>query len=489
MGLLEVGETCWRAERASRAAFLVDTLAYFSAARQAMAKARRQILILGWGFDPRTRLQPDGFEGASEPDEIGNLLIRLAQERPDLDIRVLIWRSALPISASQEFFPHRAHDWFAGTRVNFRLDDAVPFGACHHQKVVVIDDRVAFCGGGDFGTDRWDSAAHLDRDSRRIDPSHLFHAPRHEMTMMVDGEAATALGDLARARWRRAAGKVIAPPPTGGEDPWPEAVKPALTDVRVAIARTEPAWHGRQEVREWLRLTLRSIAAARRSLYLENQYFTSPAVAEALALRLAEADGPEIVLVSSETSPSYFDRLSMDRARAVALRRLRAADRYDRFRAFSPRTVGGRPIIVHSKVTIVDDRLVRIGSGNLNNRSGGFDTECELAVEADRPETAAAIERLRNHLVGHFLGRSAADVAAGIARTGGLVGAIEALRHGVRLQPIEPRPLGPLSRFIAAYHLGDPDGTWDSWRVDRRRWLLASRAAAVDDARRGKLSR
>lgn len=52
MGLLEPGETCWRIERAGRVAFLIDTLAYFDAVREALARARRSVTILGWGFDP-----------------------------------------------------------------------------------------------------------------------------------------------------------------------------------------------------------------------------------------------------------------------------------------------------------------------------------------------------------------------------------------------------------------------------------------------------
>ena len=38
--------------------------------------------------------------------------------------------------------------------------------------------------------------------------------------------------------------------------------------------------------------------------------------------------------------------------------------------------------MVHSKVMIVDDTLLRVGSANLNNRSMGTDTECDLALEA-----------------------------------------------------------------------------------------------------------
>jgi len=484
MGLLEPGRTCWRIEPADRVAFLIDTQSQFTAVAEALSKARRTVLLIGWGFDPRTRLAPDGFEDGDEPDEIGHVLLALSRARPDLDIRLLIWRSALPVAASQEYFPHRARKWFEGTRVKFRLDDAAPFGACHHQKALIIDDRLAFCGGGDFAIDRWDSTAHLDADSRRIDPDHAEHAPRHEATMMVDGPAAKALGDLARERWRRSAGETLAPsaaPDADDPDPWPSYLRPDITDAKVAIVRTEPAWGGRSAVEEWRKLTLDCIAGVQRTLYMENQYFTSPVVAEALARRLAEPDGPQIVLVSTARSPSYFDQLTMDRTRSLVLRRLKAADAFGRFAAYCPRTVGGQPVIVHAKVTLVDDRMVRIGSCNLNNRSGGFDTECELAIEAADAPSQAAIAQLRHRLIGHYIGRSASDVEHAVARRGGLVAGIEALRHGVRLTPLEPRPLGPLAGLIAAYHLGDPTCPGDSWKIFRRRRRLEALVRAIAD--------
>src|SRR6516164_2655932 len=141
MAVLRPEDTCWRLARATRAAFLIDNEAYFTAVFDALQSARRSVLLLGWGFDPRTRLFPDGFDGRDDPDEVGRILVELARARPELDVRLLIWKSALPISASQEFFPHRARKYFRDTPVHFRLDDSVPFGACHHQKVVVIDDR------------------------------------------------------------------------------------------------------------------------------------------------------------------------------------------------------------------------------------------------------------------------------------------------------------------------------------------------------------
>jgi phosphatidylserine/phosphatidylglycerophosphate/cardiolipin synthase-like enzyme len=467
------GDTCWRSEQAARAAYLIDTEAYFSAAFDAMTKARRSIFLLGWGFDPRTRLFPDGYDGPSDPDEVGRILVELARARPELDIRILIWRSALAIAAQQEFFPHKARQWFKGTKVKFRLDDAVPFGACHHQKVLVIDDRVAFCGGGDIQVDRWDTARHPDHDPRRIMPDQAYHAPRHEVMMAVDGEAALALGELARERWRRATGETLGAPEDAGGDPWPESVPPTLVDVQVGIARTEPEWKGRPLVDEIRRLTLASIAEAKQTIYLENQYFTSPLVTEALAQRLGEPDGPEVVLISTGHAPSWFDHLTMDRARGAMIWRLRAADIFGRLRTLWPATPHGKTIIVHSKTSVFDDRIVRVGSANLNNRSGGFDTECELGVQCDEGDDAqAAIAAFRDRLVGHFMGVTGDAVAKARADFGGLVGAIDALNREGRLRPIEPPKVMRFGEFVSHYHLGDPQDVHDSWNPFRRRERL-----------------
>src|SRR5690606_27720400 len=140
-------------------------------------------------------------------------------------------------------------------------------------------------------------------------------------------------------------------------------------------ARTEPARRERSAVRENEALHLDGIRRARRLIYFENQYFTSPLIAAALAERLREPEGPEVVLVTTGSSPSWFDRTTMDTARSEVLYRLEEADVHGRFTAFAPHTAGGKRIIVHAKVSIYDDEVLRIGSTNLNNRSLGFDTE------------------------------------------------------------------------------------------------------------------
>jgi phosphatidylserine/phosphatidylglycerophosphate/cardiolipin synthase-like enzyme len=478
--LLAPGTTCWRAEKAARAALLIDMEAYFDAAMDAMSRAKHCVHLLNWAFEANTQFHPQPGGGGKPSDRIGAFLIALAK-RPEIDVRILCWKSAMPVAATQHFFPFVDRKDFAGTRVKFVLDGKLPIGACHHQKMIVVDDALAFCGGGDIGPDRWDTPEHLDdnprrektrRDNKRFDS-------RHEVMGLVDGAAAAALGALFRDRWLRATGEQLAACPPVRNPKWPGEIKPAFKDVDVGLSRTAAAWRAYPEVRENEALHVAAIRAAKTCIYMESQYFTSPLIARELAKRLAEADGPEVILVSTEHSPSYFDQVTMDRTRLTFIQTLKRADRHRRFQAYSPVTTLGRTIIVHAKLTIIDDVLLRIGSANINNRSLGFDTECDLSLEATGPGSAAnraEIIRLRNKLLAHWLGCVEPPIEEAIHRTGGVGPALEELRKAgyCRLRPIEPKPLLPLAAFIAAYHLGDPAGPADSWRPWKRRKAIAA---------------
>src|SRR3546814_20535206 len=109
--------------------------------------------------------------------------------------------------------------------------------------------------------------------------------------MMVDGEAARALARIARDRWARAGGMEI--PPARRERPvWPSFVTPAFRTVEVGIARTDPLYGGRAEVREVEGLYLASIAAARSRLHMATQYFPSTANGRAIEQTLTPPRGP-----------------------------------------------------------------------------------------------------------------------------------------------------------------------------------------------------
>ena len=479
--ILNPGVNCWRIEPTARLNFLIDSADYFAALKAALLRARHSIWILAWVFDPLTRLTPDTSVKSGDPehaDRLGLLLRRMAALNPALDVRILAWDMAPPIAASQLFAPQRAAAYFHGSRVKFRLDSSVPLSACHHQKVVVIDGRVAFVSGGDMGPDRWDTCHHADHDPRRRLPNGKRYPARHEVSMLVEGAAAGALGDLFALRWKRAGGGTVSPPPEpipGEDSPWPPGLAAHLKQQPLAISRTLAKWRQHSGAYESLRLHLDAIAQARDLIFLENQYLTSPLIVEALAERLIEQDGPEIVTIGPMESPSYFDQLTMDSARSAAIARLQATDLQGRFRAFTPRTPGDNAVIVHSKVAVIDDRLLRIGSANLNNRSTGLDSECDVALEAeDGPAGDAAREAIRAfraRLVGHYMERDGDEVRAAMARHGGLAAAIDALdtRDHRRLRPFECGPQGWFARFVADWSLGDPTTPQDAWNPWNRR--------------------
>ncbi|BAU93307.1 phospholipase D/transphosphatidylase [Methylorubrum populi] len=489
---LRPGLTCWRRERAGRVAVLHDGAAYFAAAHAALTNARRSITLIGWSFDPRARLLPGDAPDAGET--LAELLQRLKAARPELAIRILIWDMPWPISAGNDHTPDSVRASL-GPAIDFRIDGTLPFGACQHQKILVVDDTIAFCGGSDFEVNRWDTPAHRDRDPRRRLPSGEDYPPRHDVMMLVDRSAARALAELARERWHRATGETFPlAAPDGGRDPcrdpchdpWPTTLAPHLTDVTVGLTRTDPPFGGRPAVTESAALYRASIRAAERFIYLENQYLASPVVAEALAARLAEPEGPEIVIVLSERSPSGFDRLTMDSARRGLIRGLRRADRFGRLRIVAPHTEKRRPILVHAKVAIIDERLLRIGSTNLNNRSFGYDTECDLAVEvpAEDRESRAAVRRLLVRLLAHHGGCPPDVFAEAFEARGSLRAVLDdpRLMPSPRVCPLVPSRRGPVARLVEAFHLGDPVGPADAWRPWRRRALLRqARGEAASD--------
>jgi phosphatidylserine/phosphatidylglycerophosphate/cardiolipin synthase-like enzyme len=480
--LLIPDETCWRRDPAPRAALLIDMEAYFDGAMDAMSRAKHCVHLLNWAFEASTLFHPEDGCTGNESDRIGNFLIALA-ENPKIDVRVLCWKSAIPVAATQHFFTFMDRKAFAGTKVKFVLDGKLPIGACHHQKMIIIDDAIGFCGGGDIGPDRWDTPEHRDDNPRREKTrrdNECFDS-RHEVMGLVDGAAAKALSALFRDRWRRATGETLEVCPSTRQPAWPGKIPPAFADIQVGISRTGAAWRDYPQVRENEALHIASIRAAKTCIYMENQYFTSPLIAAELAKRLAEPRGPEVILVSTAHSPSYFDQVTMDRTRLSFIKTLKTADRHGRFHAYSPVTTLGRTIIVHAKLTIIDDTLMRIGSANINNRSLGFDTECDMSFEASGRGPAGnrgEITRLRNKLLAHWLGCGEAPLEKAIYETGSVGAALEILRTSgyCRLRPIEPKPLKPLAAFIAAYHLGDPVGPSDSWRPWKRKNAAAAEA-------------
>ncbi|MDA8230473.1 MAG: VTT domain-containing protein [Magnetospirillum sp.] len=466
--LARPGWNCWRSAVADRLGVLVDAEDYFLALAEAISLARRSILILGWEFDSRTQLarggggSPLAKEGL--PNRIGPLLDAVVRRTPGLTAHVLIWDSAFLYAVNREFAGLVKMDWLTHRRLHFRLDDSHPLGASHHQKVVVIDDALAFIGGLDVTSQRWDTRRHAKDDPRRSDPAVPRYPPFHDVMAVVTGAAAAALADLCRQRWRACTGECLPVPPAGdGDRLWPKRAFPLFSPVEVAIARTSPSWDGVPATHEVERLYLDMIAAAERFIFIENQYFAARRVGDAIAARLKEPASPEVVVIGPGYPVSIMERSSMGVARARIGQRLCAADRCGRFQLYYP-TVDGEDVKVHSKLMIVDDRLLRIGTSNINNRSLGLDTECDVLVEAcGDPAIEAGIRRLRQDLMAEHLGASPAAVAVCELESGGLHACIAALGGGRRsLVPLDCTEPAEIVRLIADSNIPDPEEPMES---------------------------
>jgi phosphatidylserine/phosphatidylglycerophosphate/cardiolipin synthase-like enzyme len=463
----------WRREQATRASLVVDAADYFAAAREAMLKARRRIMLVGWDFDARIELADSRLPG--EPRTLGDFILWLVEQKPALEVYLLRWN----IGALRTLFRGRTLltvlRWMAHRRIHTRLDAAYPPGASHHHKIVAIDDSVAFCGGIDMTSNRWDTIAHKDDDPRRLSPTGTPYGAWHDTIMAVEGAAARALGELARERWHEAGGHALEPVP-GTSDGWPESLPVHFRDVSVAISRTRPT-DGVPPIYEVEAAFLSAIKRARRTIYAESQYFASRRIAEAVAERLNEPDGPEIVLVNPLAAHGWLEPIAMDTARARLIEFVHRADRNDRFRLYYPVTAGGQPIYVHAKVLIADDCILHSGSSNMNNRSLRLDTECDLTIDAQQPgnaAAAAAIAGLRDALLAEHLGVAPEAVRrTAEEEEGSLIGAVELLRgEGRSLRPLEMQKLSDVEKWLADNELLDPEGPEEMFKPLSQRGLL-----------------
>ncbi len=412
----------WRFAKVDRASVIIDAEDYFAMMQQAMLKASRRIMLVGWDFDTRIHLAV-GRKWYSRPfrrrypRRLGSFLMWLARHEDGLEIRILKWGLAVVPFLVRGYMMVDVMRMAAYKAITFKFDNRHPVGCSHHQKIAVLDDKLAVCGGIDMTQDRWDTREHAEDDRRRRRPHGRRYGPWHDATMMLEGEAARQLGSLSRERWHRAGGEPIEEVTIPTDSLWPDDLPVQFENVEIGIARTSAKYSDWPEVREIEDLLLAQIASAKKWIYSENQYLSSPRIAEALGKRLKEDDPPEIVLVQPLVADGWLEQQAMDHARAVLVRGLAEIDHKGRFGLFNPFT-GETPIYVHAKLTIFDDQVLRIGSANWNNRSMGLDSECDVFIDCARSGNAHAcdsIEAVRHSLLAEHCGLDREDVTRALA--------------------------------------------------------------------------
>jgi len=462
----EARPSVWRYVMANRAHLCIDAADYFAIMRRAMFRARQRIFLIGWDFDSRIML-PAGRRWWQKgrkyrfPARLGSYILWLVKKHPQIEVRLLKWNFALVKYLFRGTMLFDLMRWVVRKQIDFKFDSAHPVGCSHHQKIVVLDDVMAACGGIDMTTDRWDTSEHLPKDPRRRRPGGRLYDPWHDVTMVMEGDVAVALGELGRERWQLAGGEKMEPCKPQPASPWPEDLDADFRNVEIGIARTSARYEDTPQICEIEQLFIEQIRRARHFIYAETQYFASRAIAEVICERLCEPDPPEFVIVNPLTADGWLEQIAMDSARVELVETLQEADRQGRFHIYHPVASDGTPIYVHAKLMIVDDEILRVGSANMNNRSMGLDSECDVFIDAARPangHVVPTIRRLRLRLLAEHCGAEQEEVEAGIETHGSMAAMIDSLSmSGKRLERLPLKHLSEAERALGTSGVLDPE--------------------------------
>jgi phospholipase D1/2 len=406
--------TYWQTTDVVESNVLVDADIYYSTFCRAALLARRYIYITGWQFDTKARLLRPGPDTALwHPLELLPFLNHLCERTPELEIYITAWDYSLVYALEREWMQKLKFSFKSHPRLHFEFLNHPEGGGCHHQKLVIVDGHVAFLGGLDLCDARWDTREHRPHDPSRFDTNDKPYKAFHDVQVALRGPVVSALTELFRDGWRRAAGESTLPherEAPRADDPFELASLAEerglpLRASKLAISRTELVEVGQPPIAEVQALLEQAIHRAHKLIYIENQYFTSRAVAQALVERMKNADAGKLQLVlvmpNGADSPKE-DFVLGNRQRAVRQLVAEVAKQHGhelRLLMSSEATEQDQvpATFIHAKVMIIDDELVTIGSANLTNRSMKVDRELNVSFETSL-ENPDAAEHLRQDI-------------------------------------------------------------------------------------------
>lgn len=469
--LLRPGRTCWTVRPALASGLLIDGRDYFREFYRAAKAARRHILLAGWQFDSTVNLlRGEDRKMATEDVRLLPFLKSLCRRNPALRIYLLCWDYSPAFYFEREWLQDFKFNWCSPGRIRFRFDDRHALGASHHQKFAVVDGSLAFVGSLDFCHARWDLRDHPTSCTDRCEPDGKdVSGPYHEVQAYVTGPAAAELSEQFEARWLLSGGKPLRlsePRPVDVEIRPSARIGASLVGLSRTVAEmTEPEHPPIREIRH---LFVDAIASAERSIYIENQYFESRAVYDALRQRMLREGPPlDIALIYPRELHSFSEELLMGAQQSAMFRSLKATAEARGHRLGIYCSVSAadgaepRSRYIHSKVMIVDDRFLTVGSANTNNRSMGLDSELHVSWEVSPsgdPELARAIRRARLNLLVEHSGRPARAAVRELRDAADWVAVLErwaaegkgALRPHPMTSRMEENPV------LAAIASGDP---------------------------------
>lgn len=472
--LMVMGETCV-ARAPAWSGVIVDADAYYREVADAIESARSYVLIAGWQLESSVWLRRRR-EDEERPRTLREVVKAAVRRNPELRIYVLAWDWSSVYALDREWATSDKLRTAGKGRLSFLYDSSHAPGASQHEKLVVVDGHTAWVGGIDLSEHRWDERTHVDGHLMRFDAKGEIYLPYHDVQAVVRGPVVRHLVEHFLERWAAAGGDpfALAPEPTPREAPFCHI---ALGAADVAISRTRGATliPLREPVREIRAFYERALRDAEQLVYLESQYVTARVVFEALAARMRDRRRGklEVVIVVPWCLEGRMEKAAIETPQRVTLAALAHIARSEghHLGVYSPCAIsregrGGHcPTYIHTKLLIVDDRVLTLGSANATNRSMGLDSELNLAWVADDEHGALArgVHALRVSLLAEHTGATPDEALRELAPIEGLVSRLDLraaieppriLQHDLESMAAPPEP-GPMDELLAT--LGDPE--------------------------------
>jgi phospholipase D1/2 len=400
---------------------IFDAGPYYERISELLEDAEHFAVFVGWQIDSRLSLSKPFRPGVVPTSDRGNetlreKILRLVERKPDFQFYFLMWDHAYFYVLERESWQGRIWDNLH-PRVHFLFDNRHPFGGSHHEKICIIDGKTVLCGGIDLCDDRWDTPAHLYSDPRRsLDRTHEQHGPYHDLAVQVTGPVCREIHRHIQRRWR-ALSRI----------PFPAASLGHLEDLglnpipghHVYLSRTLAHIEVRLQksiIREIEFLFRELIHSAQHRIILEGQYYWSDEINDMLLAKINQMRGKDfeitIILADLYRLKSLSAHMSIYELKLLEKLDIAAKNAGVRLRIGNPcvhpsllgENAGKepRPVYIHSKVMVVDDRFISIGSANLATRALRLDTEMNLTFEAKTDSERSHVRRFAESVLRHW---------------------------------------------------------------------------------------
>ncbi len=379
-----------------------DAGPHFERVSELLESARRSVVIVGWQLDSRLRLSKNETECLREK------VLRLCERNPELQFYLLLWDHPIFYIPQREWLQTRVWEELH-PRVHLVFDNHHPFGASHHEKIIIVDGQTALVGSTDLCDERWDSPRHLPFDRvRSLDHQSDSYGPYHELGLELSGPVCLELLKHIESRWR-----LLSTIPLLVEADRNQLSLLAPTQIHLSRTHSELDEPLTREVEFLFEFLIRS---AKSRIWLEGQYFWSERVAHALLAKMKSHVQSSHPSSDNEPGPLRITITLADNSLLRGLSRMmiphqtRLLAELQAFARHHPNQIwlevfrpysGARPIYVHSKIVLIDDCWLSIGSANFAERALRLDSEIMVTIDAresvDRDRLKGFLLRLERH--------------------------------------------------------------------------------------------